>query len=654
MDWRWVGVAVGLLTLLVVASAGVTGGSPTEGRTVCLGCVPDHEDNVTVEDSVTHVYLGTEGDARVVARTELSGQGIEGLRDDETLEAYQEGLVRRHENRVAYGLEPHQRTDYEVRMDGDTFVVTYRYVNFTEHRDGGISFSDGYVWPRQWGFEDDRPTDVETDRLVVHPPNGTSALVVPPGATKEGRALVWNDGLSGRTYLAFGAEHQTLRAQALVALDVLGWAGPVAARSAGLPMVVLTGLAVAFARSYSRQRGTDPGKRLPDHFSTVCLGTLSVLFAFTLFGQLTIRTVHLSAVPEFVGGLFEFVPLVPYVAGVTHFAVLGAFALGALLVGGYLHRRDATDDWNRDGDPLFWVTVAAPLVAVPFRLVAGSGYWSFDTVAPVLWARTPWGNVWGVATILSFAVISLVVAGYLLFVLTGPTRRVHTDDPLFRAVVGALVLATAYGVVDAARLVAVEGEPAVEAIQGVAILLTSSLGLALVYPVRSWTSGDADGDSPQETADHGRPDSDRSPTGGEADDTAGRPVTHNGGVDAFDATTLTGSVPVVAAVVLTAAVVTLLLALDYQTSYAGPAGLLCLLGLVLAFPVLALLVDNPAWRHRRTAVVAAVPALAWSYQFSLLVVNGTRPYGPQPVVTPWGVVVPVVAVLGFYAVYRWL
>ncbi|PSQ35259.1 hypothetical protein BRD11_02760 [Halobacteriales archaeon SW_12_69_24] len=89
MDRRRVALAVVVVAVLALAGCSRP---PPEAEVVCDGCVGGIEEtaeetnrSITVEDSVTHVYLRDSGDARVEARMTLSGADADDLRVNDSL-----------------------------------------------------------------------------------------------------------------------------------------------------------------------------------------------------------------------------------------------------------------------------------------------------------------------------------------------------------------------------------------------------------------------------------------------------------------------------------------------------------------------------------------------------------------------------------------
>lgn len=301
---RRVLVAVALLALAALAGCE---GQPPQTEVVCDGCVTGLNEtapDVTVEDSVTYVSLREAGDARVEARIRLSGGGVDELRVNETrreavAERIRSGGEQSDSNPYEDRTRPaFPREDLAVEMDGETLVVTYRWANVTERRVGGTAFSDRFYRmdaSREGENDYDEPVEFETDRLVVHGPDGTETLLTPPDTTDRGDRLVWTDGrVDPRTYLAFGSGSR-FQGRVAAALDVVGWVAPPALLSAFVPAVGLLGQGVGlvgyYRRRLDRAAGWDPGS---DPLFWVLVGAELALAAFALgwfFGNVLVGIV---------------------------------------------------------------------------------------------------------------------------------------------------------------------------------------------------------------------------------------------------------------------------------------------------------------------------------------------------------------------------
>ncbi|MFC7138543.1 hypothetical protein ACFQMA_01680 [Halosimplex aquaticum] len=245
-------VAVLGLALLSGCSA------PPPVEVVCEDCVDgvsavteETNRSVAVSESTTHLYLRESGGARVEAEVTLDGAGVDEFRANGTLldlvrAKLTEGAPTRDEDRDE--RPAFDRRDLRVAMDGEDLVVTYRVAEMDARRIGGTVLFDRFYRQKGEGrleaSDPDDPARIETDRLVVHGPDGTEPLAEPPGATMHGDRLVWeSDRISTRTYLLFGAPG-TPDAVATVAttVDVLTWASPIAAlgtAAAWAPLVVV-------------------------------------------------------------------------------------------------------------------------------------------------------------------------------------------------------------------------------------------------------------------------------------------------------------------------------------------------------------------------------------------------------------------------------
>ncbi|QPV63740.1 hypothetical protein I7X12_03660 [Halosimplex litoreum] len=262
---------LGLLVLLAV-TAGCSRPAP-ETEVVCDECVDAMSAvaertnrSVAVGESATHMYLNGSGDPRVEGRVTLDGSGVEEFRTNETLlELVTTELTDGDEalSEDGYSRPAFDRRGVSVSMEGRDLLVSYRTPEVTEPATAGTVVSDRFYRQKGEGRADeldfDEPMRIETDRFVVHGPDGTDPLVEPPGATARDGRVVWTgDSISTRTYLVF-APPGTPDALATVVttVDVLTWAGPPAAWGAALAWLPL-GLTLAVCLRYTgRIEATD-------------------------------------------------------------------------------------------------------------------------------------------------------------------------------------------------------------------------------------------------------------------------------------------------------------------------------------------------------------------------------------------------------------
>jgi hypothetical protein len=278
MDRRSV-ATLALLVLLGLAGCG----EPFQTEVVCAGCsaAPESVSGVTVEDSVTHMYVDDDGGARVEARMELTGDGVERLHTDRTLSLVRDRIAEagEYERRGDRIRSAFQRRNLSTRMDGDTLVVTYRVTDISRQR-LGTTVVDGFFRVDGDGRESegnyDEAFELGTDRLVVHGPDGTRALVAPPEAERDDDSVTWTEtAVNPRTYVVFG-DNGAL-AHPAIALETLSWAGgPLVPWAAGatLPLFVL---ASVFAVYYPR-RLTDSWHPADDPLfaAVACLAALVI------------------------------------------------------------------------------------------------------------------------------------------------------------------------------------------------------------------------------------------------------------------------------------------------------------------------------------------------------------------------------------------
>jgi len=270
-------VVVGLLAL-----AGCSGPAP-KTEVVCDGCVSalgetasETNRSITVEGSVTHLYLQESGDGRVEARMQVGGADADDLRLNDSLLATVRDRVASggsagdeygYGDESGYGYDSgygygrtrpaFERQDLEVGMEGQELVVTFRVANLSERR-LGTTLSDYFFRAdgeeaRSGEIRPEEPWEIETDRLVVHGPEGSEPMLRPRDASVEGDTLVWQGGetVDTRTYLLFGnGAPGGLHARTVVATEVFLWATPIAVFGAVLPTVLLFSLGVLFALRY--------------------------------------------------------------------------------------------------------------------------------------------------------------------------------------------------------------------------------------------------------------------------------------------------------------------------------------------------------------------------------------------------------------------
>lgn len=231
MDGRRILATLALLVVLGLAGCG----QPTQTEVICAGCgdAPTAVTGVSAEDSVTHLYLDRNGNARVEARIGLTRTTPTGQPVDRTAERLRERLhdyvvdAGAYEGRGERIRSAFDRQNLTTRIDGDTFVVTYRVTNISEQR-LGTTVVDGFFRvdgdTREYEGNYDEGFRVGTDRLVVHGPDGTRALHVPPEAENDNGTAVWTGStVHHRTYAVFGTDGAI--ANPAIALETLSWAG---------------------------------------------------------------------------------------------------------------------------------------------------------------------------------------------------------------------------------------------------------------------------------------------------------------------------------------------------------------------------------------------------------------------------------------------
>jgi len=327
MDRRRVALAVVVVAVLALAGCSRP---PPEAEVVCDGCVGGIEEtaeetnrSITVEDSVTHVYLRDSGDARVEARMTLSGADADDLRVNDSLLAtvrqrIEAGGTETEEYgyESGYGYERSRpalpRADLTAEMDGTELVVTYTAENLS-HTGLGATLSthffraDGDTLPDEQ--DPDEPWHIGTDRLVVHGPDGTEPLVEPPDATAEGSRLVWDgdDRIDTRTYLVYGngGPGGGVQARAAIGIEVFTWAAPPAFFGAIVPTALLFGVTLLYGLYYpGRVEGSWRAREDGLCWASVG-GTVTVLAAVAgMLVEPTLSLVLIVVVPVTVAALW--------------------------------------------------------------------------------------------------------------------------------------------------------------------------------------------------------------------------------------------------------------------------------------------------------------------------------------------------------------
>lgn len=182
----------------------------------------NHGVNLTAESSEVHVYLHGDGSAEWVERTELTDVGATELRENATLR-----------NRVIERATKYRSaapgTPDAVSVESGSLVVTYDVPNLAERYPGGVLVVDRFHRQRSgssFGYE------VESDRAVLHAPDGMVVTNRPPASRWNRSAVVWQSSVPAQTYVAFGptqSEVPSWPTRAAIAVEVARWAAvPVA------------------------------------------------------------------------------------------------------------------------------------------------------------------------------------------------------------------------------------------------------------------------------------------------------------------------------------------------------------------------------------------------------------------------------------------
>lgn len=364
---------LGLVALaLLVALAGCSYDPPNVCG-VCGGEVQvageNHGVDLTATSSEVHVYLHGDGSATWVERIELDDAGAAHLRENATLR-----------KRVLEWATEHQsaapETPDSVSVESGALVVTYDVPKLAERYPGGVLVVDRFHRQRSgssFGYE------VETDRAVLHAPDGMAVTNQPPASRWNRSAVVWQSSVAAHTYVAFGPARTKTTSwltRAAIAVEVARWAAvPVAIGS--LVSVSVLGFAVWMLLGWFGKRDT-PDVRWPEFDLDDALGKrLAGVGAALLWGALV---VVLTASEPF-GPLFWLFTGV----AILLFGVLGAVA--------------------KRPRPIRWPVVLAlvgtgPLVALGSVLDTGLG--TSEYIAAV------WSMVVSLAGAVLFAVSSLL------------------------------------------------------------------------------------------------------------------------------------------------------------------------------------------------------------------------------------------------------
>jgi len=416
MDKRRRRQCAGILVVMLAALAGCNGTTPPTG-VVCEGCVAgieqtaaDQNYSVSVGESVTNIYVYSNGSAAAEARIELTGDGVDELRANGS---FVDGIVTAGDEQPRETRSAFDRSDLDVQFDGSTAVVTYRIPEFGERRLGGTVFSDRFFRGDGEGpstdayFDED--VEIATDRLAVHSPERMRPVVTPPDTERNDGAVVFDDRtVPDRTYLVFGpaGPDGKLLGRIVVALDVFNWAGSAAATIAALPTVLLGGLSVALWRGYV---GSAAENWRPSRDRTL----------WTLSGFLGVVAVWVTV------GIFFGGTVIPATAAA---GTLAAFAGLWLSVGRPMDSADETDrldertdDASRDRGPKTEGIGAAEQNGVPVTArVDGVGSSQDGDFADPVWMGRRWPfprprrTVGGILTTLGVAAatIGLVAADW--------------------------------------------------------------------------------------------------------------------------------------------------------------------------------------------------------------------------------------------------
>ncbi|MFC7139401.1 hypothetical protein ACFQMA_06060 [Halosimplex aquaticum] len=210
---------------------------------------------LTVERGAATIDVRDNGTGHWHARVRIDGDAADRLRANETL---RERVVRASLDRRTVVDDPR---NLRTRVENATLVVDFDVAGVAHRGAGGVVLVDLLDWrTRAAGLR------LDADELRIRGPNGTAVTRAPPGATAEGRSVVWrsadSDGFGGDTRLAFarsdGVVAQSLTTIAIVAYGV-ALAGPGVVPLGVIPAVALCGAVLGLRRWGGALPAVDPG-----------------------------------------------------------------------------------------------------------------------------------------------------------------------------------------------------------------------------------------------------------------------------------------------------------------------------------------------------------------------------------------------------------
>jgi hypothetical protein len=250
---RRVLAAAFLLAFVALAGCHALG---TIEQPVCHACEAGvegvEEPSVTVESSSLRVDLRADGSGRFTVESDLSGDGVERLRTNDTaVERLAERAVAATPYRNGAATRPIHGgnvSNLTASFENGTLTVGVTVADAARQGPGGTLLVD-YLHT-EW----ERPPDhvLGADEVTFRGPPGTVVTNDPPGGrvTEDGRAVVWTGSetrVSSHTYVTYGPDRSAgsrAAGQAAIASHVVRWAGPRIVATAAGPAV---GLAVLFA-----------------------------------------------------------------------------------------------------------------------------------------------------------------------------------------------------------------------------------------------------------------------------------------------------------------------------------------------------------------------------------------------------------------------
>lgn len=221
-------VGAALLATLVALSGCHISAGPKAGCGFCGEELRDPDSgralNATVTDAAVHVHLRGDGSARWIIRASVNGSDVERLRRNETLVS---ALAEDGTNPVTTAA-PDSKRNVETSFQNGTLRVTFTAASVAERGAGGVLLVDYFHGRTGSHFDVGTSYEVLADRFVLHAPPGWTVVNDPASGTVRNDTVVWNEWVSGQTYVVVGRERSiatTAAGQVAVAADVADWSG---------------------------------------------------------------------------------------------------------------------------------------------------------------------------------------------------------------------------------------------------------------------------------------------------------------------------------------------------------------------------------------------------------------------------------------------